>query len=150
MADERYEEMRKTIEALAKKDQYIREVAKERKKGLAEGEHYYTLFWGHSDAGSGDRGWMGNIKARTMDDCEKFVKNEILTAIGRNDIYNEDGDGEEWAIIQMAGEDAQKDEREENDDACEENTNYIEIKRNDKEMPDTSIFGDKTFWDLTG
>ena len=147
MANERYEEMGKTIEALAKKEQYIREVDEERKKGLAEGEHYYTLFWGHSDAGGGDRGWMGNIKARTMDDCEKFVKNEILTAIGRNDIYNEDGDGEEWAIIQMSGEDVQEDESE---DEKEEDTNYIEIKRDDKEMPDTSIFGDKTFWDLTG
>ena len=136
----------KTIERLMKRKQYIKAVADEIKGGLAEGEHYYTLFGGNSNVGGGNRGWMGSMKARTMEDCENFIKNEILTAKGRADIFNEDGDGKDWAIIQMTVEDASE---EDDDDAYYEETSYIEIERDDTKMPDTSIFGHKTFWDLT-
>ena len=135
------QEIRETIKAMTEREKNRREVEEERAKGLSEGEHYYTLYWGYSDEGSGDRGWMGSIKARKIDECEEFVRNEILSEQGKKDIWSEDGDGEEWAIFLMSGEDEEE---------GEVGTNYIEIKRDDKEKPDTSIFGDKTFWDLTG
>ena len=138
--------MRETLRSITEREKNRREVEEERKKGLAEGEHYYILYWGYSDEGSGDRGWMGSIKAREIDECEEFVRNEILTEQGKKDIWSEDGDGEEWAIFLMSGEDEKEGEEEED----EGKTNYIEIRQEDHTKPDTSIFGDKTFWDLTG
>ena len=127
---------RETIDMISKRRYYAREVEEEKKKGLREGEHYYTLYWGYSDVGGGDRRWMGSAKARSIEEVEDMAKNEILTEEGRKNIWDVDGEGDEWTIIQINTED-------------EERTEYIEIKKADEEKPDTSIFGDKTFWDLT-
>ena len=72
---------------------------KEEEKGLTEGEHYFTLYWGYSDSYTSDSRWMGTIKANDIDAVEIFLVNEMIDKDAQNDIFCIDGDRENYVIV---------------------------------------------------
>lgn len=119
-------------------------VENELEKGLKEGEHYFTLYWGYSDSCTSDSRWMGTIKANDIGVVEIFLVNEMIGKDAQNDIFCIDGDRENYVIVFI---DVLREDGEE-DDSDEGITEYLEAELTSEE-PEISIFGDQTLWDLT-
>lgn len=120
-------------------------VEDELEKGLKEGEHYYILYWGYSDYCTGDRRWMGTIKAKNIDAVEKFLVEEMIEEDNREDIFDICGD-ENCVVISINVQEEIDEENESEDEVGR--TEYLDATLTDEE-PSISIFGDRTFWDIT-